>query len=121
MVAPTSAMAHSATLDIQNEDLAPICNGTGKVRWISLSEYYKTGKINVVEPPASSENEQTDNTQTNCPICSLFTQIDDDNSALIPHTLFIDNSVLHGVFKHTQHAFKQETASANSRAPPVFS
>ena len=119
VIAPANANMQKLHNTVQNEDYAPICNGTGKIRWIKLSDYYQTGKITFVELP-NPTNDNASNSNNSCPICSLFTQLD-DNLALTNAILLFDKAVFSSVSSLTKAYFKQEVASANARAPPLFS
>lgn len=119
VIAPANASMQARHSILQNADLAPICNGTGKIRWIKLSDYYQTGKITLVEP-AVINGETNDSVNNNCPICSLFTQLDDDY-ALVSIPLIVEPANYPFHYQFTQRYFNQEVASANSRAPPLFS
>lgn len=115
-----SAMSHVTKPHDQNADLAPICNGTGKIQWVSLSEYYQTGKITFIE--AEQEPLSNGNNESNkCPICLTFSNIDDDVDSLLQAKLNLDCKI-HSkplFFPQVQY-LKQQVASANSRAPPYY-
>ena len=123
--AMNSMSAHlSANLNntVTNEDLAPICNGSGTVRWISLSQYYQTGKIQFVEPPLASDSEnnnQSDNNITKCPTCLLFNHIDDDNSLLNFSVNLPSIDHYQAPLAVLSQLRNTPNASANSRAPPL--
>lgn len=101
----------------QNEDLAPICNGTGKIRWVKLSDYYETGKLIFVELP-SSKNDTSQKYQVKCSVCSAFTALDDDVEQSVLQIFSLDFTPHNIEISHSKNYFKQAVASANSRAPP---
>lgn len=115
-----TVMSHEAVKYNYNEDLTPICNGTGKIQWISLSEYFQTGNITFVEPeqePVSNNSNQTNK----CSICSTLSNIDDEVSALLHIKVNLDSKIVSKPLFFSQVKYlKQEVASANSRAPPYY-
>lgn len=121
VLTPVNASMRSLHAATKNEDLAPICNGTGQVRWIKLSDYYQTGKLNFIEFPTSTTDDKSQNNQIKCSFCSIFSSFDDDYIALSsPYSPL--NTVLQNLYIfHSKQYLKQTFASANSRAPPELS
>ncbi|XPF92912.1 DUF2946 family protein [Colwellia sp. RE-S-Sl-9] len=114
---PASAAMNMHASNMQVNDLAPICSGNGKIRWIKLSEYYQTGKLTFLEKPSvSDKTEQNNNT---CPICSIYTQLDNLSTGLVSaHSLTLDNQTYQARFNFLQHFTQRNTLTPSSRDPP---
>ncbi|WP_353647158.1 DUF2946 family protein [Colwellia sp. UCD-KL20] len=117
---PASAAMNMYTSNMQDSDLAPICSGNGKIRWIKLSEYYQTGKLTFLEKPSiSDETEQNNKTNSTCPICSIYTQLDNLSTGLVSaHSLTLDNQTYQARFNFLQHFTQHNTLTPSSRDPP---
>ncbi|WP_426369518.1 hypothetical protein [Pseudocolwellia sp. HL-MZ7] len=109
------------TANMKNKDIAPICSGNGQMRWIKLSEYYETGKLNFIEKPALGEpSDQTDDTNNTCSICSIYKQLDNHSTGLIAHALVIENITSEAPLSFLQHFTKRSSLSPSSRDPPFL-
>lgn len=98
-----------------NPDLAPICNGSGTIKWISLSQYYQTGQLVFID---ISEPLSSDNQQIKCPLCTLAHLLDDSDA-------IINTPCVQALFSYqppySSLNFQRfgSTAKANARAPPL--
>lgn len=120
LLIPASAMSHAYNTS-NNPDLAPICNGSGSIQWISLSEYDKTGKITFVTP--SNENSTLPNTASdteNCSLCSFFSSIDNDDHTTIPDHVITQLPQFTVTLSSPITHIAKTPLNATSRAPPTF-
>lgn len=110
----TPANASIQALAAKNSDLAPICSGNGKIRWLSLSVYYQTGKMTFVELPSSPDNKPPNT----CPTCSLFTTLEQHNATGFIHYITIVPVIALTIPEEFTPFTFLHLIPANSRAPP---
>jgi hypothetical protein len=121
MLMPASAAMNMSTANITNKDIAPICSGNGRIRWIKLSEYYETGKLSFIEkPPVDETSEKNDNTENTCSICSIYKQLDNHSIGLITYTFVIQNITSEAPVHFLQHFTKRSSLTPSSRDPPFL-
>lgn len=119
MLIPASAAMNMHSLDITDKDLAPICSGNGEIKWIKLSEFYQTGKINFLEQvPISETNEQSDTSNNGCSICSVYNQLDNHAIELIVNSIVIDDLLSEAAISPLKHFTKRSALNPSSRDPP---
>jgi hypothetical protein len=114
---PASAGMQNAVHAVNNnEDLVPLCTGTG-LKWISLSNYYQTGKIIFVELPQGNNDESQPNNRS---LCLLFNVLDDNDSivSFSTHLIRLDDFIQ--VLFVNESSKKHAITLSQARAPPLF-
>jgi len=120
MLIPANAAMNMHSLDITDKDLAPICSGNGEIKWIKLSEFYQTGKINFLEQvPVSETNEQSDTSNNgSCSICSVYNELDNHAIELIANSIVIDGLLSEDAISALKYFTKRSALNPSSRDPP---
>ncbi|MGJ8693059.1 MAG: hypothetical protein ACSHW0_11325 [Thalassotalea sp.] len=116
-LSPAFANSHNFASALVNEDYAPICNGSGTIKWISLSSYYQTGKITFVTAPTTELNEQVQ--ISDCSTCTLFNSTDQENDNLLSTIAKVIAFNYQAPYANLNPKHNSTTAKANSRAPPT--
>lgn len=101
---------------LSNPDLAPVCTGNG-VKWVSMSQFYQTGKVIFVEPP-EDDSPQKIKVQMQCTLCVLNDTPQDTHiafSSSITTPEFTQNALFSLAENHT----RLKLSSCSARAPPV--
>lgn len=114
---PASAQANQLTHQFsQNSDIAPICTGKGVV-WVSLTQFYQTGELVVVEPP-HEDNTPEHHQLVKCSLCTLFSSSDIDDQVIV-NTIVIDSNTNElATFVEPTVTTKSAYFSARARSPP---
>jgi hypothetical protein len=119
MLIPASAAMNMHSFDKQDKDLAPICSGNGEIKWIKLSEFYKTGKITFLEQASVDDSsEQNNNIDNTCSTCSIYNQLDNHAIELNGFSLILNNLASEVVISSSRHFTEASVLTPSSRDPP---